>query len=61
MAQSTIELRHLLETTDIDGKPFALFDFPYQFDDLAYKAEIERAVIDYYYFAEIVTGKPGPI
>ena len=58
MAQSTIELRHLLETTDIDGKPFALFDFPYQFDDLVYKAEIERAVIDYYYFAEI--GQESP-
>lgn len=58
MAQTTIELRHLLETSDINGKPFELFDFPYQFDDLPYKAEIERAVIDYYYFAEI--GQESP-
>ena len=58
MAQTTIELRELLQLTDIGGKPFQLFDFPYQFDDLAYKAEIERAIIDHYYFSEI--GQESP-
>ena len=50
MAQTTIELRHLLQTTSMDGKPFELFDFEYQVDDLQWKAELERAVIDYFYF-----------
>ena len=53
MAQTTIELRHLLQTTSMDGKPFELFDFDYQIDDLQWKAELERAVIDYFYFYEI--------
>lgn len=48
MAQTTVELRHLLQTSN-----FELFDFEYQFDDLPYKAEIERAIIDYFYFSEI--------
>ena len=48
MAQTTVELRHLLELSN-----FELFDFEYQFDDLVYKTEIERAIIDYFYFSEI--------
>lgn len=48
MAQTTVELRHLLQLQNFD-----LFDFDYTFDDADYKAEIERAVIDYYYFSEI--------
>ena len=50
MAQTTIELRHLLQTTSTDGKPFDLFDFEYQVDDLEWKAELERSIIDYFYF-----------
>lgn len=53
MAQTTIELRHLLQLTDMNGVPFELFDFDYQIDDLQWKAELERAVIDYFYFYEI--------
>ena len=53
MAQTTIELRHLLQTTSMDGKPFELFDFDYQIDDLQWKAELERSIIDYFYFYEI--------
>lgn len=47
MAEATVELRHLLSTD------FELFDFDYEFDDLTYKQELERAVTDYYFFYEI--------
>lgn len=47
MAMMTMELRSLLKTN------FVLFDFEYQFDDLKKKAEIEQAILDYYYFYEI--------
>lgn len=52
MAQATVELRNLLKTD------FELFDFDYPFDDKKFKAELEQAVIDYYYFYEI--GQPTP-
>ena len=58
MAQTTIELRHLLQTTSTDDKPFDLFDFDYHVDDLQWKAELERAIIDYFYFYEI--GQENP-
>lgn len=48
MAQTTVELRRLLS---LPG--FNLFDFDYQFDDQAFKKELEQRVIDYYYDMEI--------
>lgn len=54
MAQVTVELRKLLQLND-----FELFDFTYQFDDLNFKAQIEQAVIDYYYNYEIGTETPA--
>lgn len=48
MAQVTVELGQLLERTD-----FELFDFDYQFDDTAFKAEIEQHILDHYRFSEI--------
>lgn len=48
MAQVTVELRQLLQLSE-----FELFDFPYTFNDLAFKAKLEQAVIDYYYSYEI--------
>ena len=48
MAQVTVELRQLLQLNE-----FELFDFPYTFNDLAFKAKLEQAVIDYYYSYEI--------
>lgn len=54
MAQTTIELRHLLQTTNpATGLPFELFDFEYEFDDVLFAGQLEQAVIDYYYFSEI--------
>ena len=47
MARVTMELRKLLETD------FVLFDFPYPCDDPTWKTELEKAIIDYYYFHEI--------
>lgn len=47
MAQVTIELRHLLQTD------FELFDFNYVISDTVWKAELEKAIIDYYLFEEI--------
>lgn len=47
MALISVELRNLLKTN------FELFDFEYQFDDQNFKAELEQAVIDYFYFREI--------
>ena len=43
----TVELRNLLKTN------FDLFDFDYEFDDRKFAKEIEQAVIDAYYTAEI--------
>lgn len=54
MAQVTVELRKLLQMNN-----FELFDFPYQFDDNNFKAQIEQAVIDYYYNYEIGTETPA--
>ena len=48
MAQVTVELGRLLDRTD-----FELFDFDYTFNDQAFKAELEQAVIDFYYDYEI--------
>lgn len=48
MAQVTVELRQLLQLSE-----FELFDFPYTFNDLVFKAKLEQAVIDYYYSYEI--------
>lgn len=48
MAQITVELHKLLQLND-----FELFDFPYNFDDVSFKAQLEQAVIDYYYSYEI--------
>ena len=54
MAQTTIELRHLLQAIDpATGQPFQLFDFEYSFDDILFAGQLEQAVIDYYYFHEI--------
>ena len=53
MAQVTVELRKLLQLNS-----FELFDFPYQFDDQKFKAQLEQAVIDYYYNYEIGTETP---
>lgn len=47
MAELTVELRHLLQSD------FELFDFTYQFDDPKFKAEIEQALINRFYFNEI--------
>ena len=54
MAQVTVELRKLLQLNN-----FELFDFDYQFDDPNFKAQIEQAVIDYYYNYEIGTETPA--
>jgi hypothetical protein len=48
MAQVTVELGRLLDRTN-----FELFDFPYQFDDSTFKAQLEQQIIDYYYDYEI--------
>jgi hypothetical protein len=48
MAQTTVELGMLLDRTN-----FELFDFDYQFDDTNFKAQLEKAVIDFYYDYEI--------
>jgi hypothetical protein len=48
MAQVTVELGRLLDKTN-----FKLFDFPYQFDDATYKAQLEQNIIDFYYDYEI--------
>lgn len=48
MAQTTVELRTLIERTN-----FKLFDFDYQFDDPVMKAKLEQEIIDYYYDYEI--------
>lgn len=48
MAQTTVELRALLERTN-----FELFDFTYQVDDPAFKTELEQRIIDFYYDYEI--------
>lgn len=53
MAQVTVELRKLLQLNN-----FELFDFPYQFDDVNFKKQIEQSVIDYYYNYEIGTETP---
>lgn len=53
MAQVTVELRNLLQLNN-----FELFDFPYQFDDQKFKAQLEQSVIDYYYNYEIGTETP---
>lgn len=47
MAQVTVELGRLLQTN------FKLFDFTYQLDDPNFKAQLEQAVIDFYYDYEI--------
>lgn len=52
MAQVTVELRHLLERTD-----FQLFDFDYEAEP-EFKASIEKAMIDHYYFYEIGSETP---
>ena len=48
MSTITLELRKVLK---IQG--FKLFDFDYQFDDLAFKAKLEQYIIDYFYDYEI--------
>lgn len=53
MAQVTVELRKLLQLTN-----FELFDFPYNFDDPNFRAQLEQSVIDYYYNYEIGTETP---
>lgn len=52
MAQTTVELRHLLMSD------FKLFDFPYTFDDPIYKAKLEKDIIDFYYDYEIAFDTP---
>lgn len=52
LAIVTVELRNLLKTD------FELFDFEYQFDDPIFKAQLEQAVIDYYYYYEIGSETP---
>lgn len=47
MATVTVELRNLLQTN------FQLFDFDYQCSDLDWKLELERAILDHYFFEEI--------
>ena len=53
MAQVTVELRKLIQLNN-----FELFDFPYQFDDQKFRAQLEQSVIDYYYNYEIGTETP---
>src|SRR5690606_9448322 len=53
MAQVTIELRHLLQMDDFD-----LFDFDYPISDLTWKEELERDIINYFYFHEIGSETP---
>ena len=53
MAQVTVELRKLLQLSN-----FELFDFEYEFDDPKFRAQIEQAVIDYYYNYEIGSETP---
>ena len=53
MAQVTVELRKLLQLNS-----FELFDFPYQFDDIKFKEQLEQSVIDYYYNYEIGVETP---
>ena len=53
MAQVTVELRKLLQLNN-----FELFDFPYNFDDVNFKKQLEQSVIDYYYNYEIGTETP---
>lgn len=48
MAQSTVELRTLIENLD-----YQLFNFSYSFDDVTFKSELEESVIDFYYDYEI--------
>ena len=48
MAGTTVELGLLMEKTN-----FKLFDFDYKIDDPKFKADIEQAVIDFYYDYEI--------
>lgn len=47
MAIVTVELRNLLQTN------FQLFDFSYQCTDPAWKVELEKAIVDHFYFEEI--------
>ena len=53
MAQVTVELRKLLQLNN-----FELFDFSYEFDDQKFRAQLEQAVIDYYYNYEIGVETP---
>lgn len=53
MAQVTIELRHLLQMND-----FNLFDFDYPISDPTWKEELERDIINYFYFHEIGSETP---
>ena len=53
MAQATIELRHLLQMND-----FNLFDFDYPISDPIWKEELERDIINYFYFYEIGSETP---
>lgn len=53
MAQATIELRHLLQMKDLN-----LFDFDYPISDLTWKEELERDIINYFYFHEIGSETP---
>lgn len=53
MAQVTIELRHLLQMKD-----FNLFDFDYPISDPTWKEELERDIINYFYFHEIGSETP---
>lgn len=53
MARLTMELRDCLELLNDDGTPFQLFDFEYQCDDVAWKAELEKEITDYYFLSEM--------
>ncbi len=48
MAETTIELRHVLNMDN-----FKLFDFEYPCDDVKWKEELEQFIIDRFYFSEI--------
>lgn len=48
MAKVTIELCNVLNI-----QTFKLFDFDYPIEDIGWKAELEAAIIDYFYFHEI--------
>lgn len=48
MAEVTVELGKLLDKTN-----FKLFDFPYAFDDVTYKTQLEQNIIDFFYDYEI--------